>query len=270
MAEQSTAEQSTASLVDLTGKVALVTGAGSGIGRACALRFADAGASLVCADMNHDAAEATARHAHEMGRRATVVKVDVRKESECVAAADTAIEAFGRLDAVVNCAGIFPHTPLMDLTVDQWDNMLDINTRGTFLVSRACARKMGQGSTIVNLASKAALQPTFGMGHYAASKGAVVMLTKSMALEFKDLRIRVNAIAPGSVKTEGTDRAAQEFADHAGVTWDDIKKSYTDRNPIGRECLPDEIARVALFLSTPLSSYVNGETILVDGGHLLT
>jgi len=175
----------------------------------------------------------------------------------------------GRIDIVVNGAGIFPPTPMFEMTVDAWDRVLDINTRGTFLVSRACAVHM-RGGAIVNIASKSAMQPTAGLAHYAASKGAVVMLTKSLALELAPLRIRVNAIAPGAVDTEGASATAVAFAESAGVDLSEIKKAYCERNPIGRECEPDEIARVALFLASPLSSYVNGETILTDGGHLLT
>jgi 2-deoxy-D-gluconate 3-dehydrogenase len=203
------------------------------------------------------------------GTRAVAVAADVRDPAQCEAIADQAIDAFGRIDVVVNGAGIFPPSPLFEMSVEAWDNVLDINTRGTFLVSRSCARQM-QGGAIVNIASKSAIQPTAGLAHYAASKGAVVMLTKALALELADRRIRVNAIAPGGVDTEGAAVTAAAFAASAGVELSEIKKAYASRNPIGRECQPDEIARVALFLASPLASYVNGETILVDGGHLLT
>lgn len=257
-------------LIDLRGKTAVVTGAGSGIGRACALRFAQCGASLIAADLNIDAAGATVAQAKPLGAPATAIAIDVRDPAQCEGLADTAVSTYGGIDIVLNAAGIFPPAPIFDMTIDQWDNMIDINTRGTFLVSRACATRMANGGAIVNLASKSALIPTIGMSHYAASKGAVVMLTKAMALEFADRRIRVNAVAPGAVDTEGAMSAAAQFAENHAVDLGDIKKAYTSRNPIGRECEPDEIARVALFLATPLSSYVNGETILVDGGHLLT
>jgi len=256
-------------LVQLRGQVAVITGAGSGIGRACALRLAQAGASIVAADLQLDAAKDTVAQVQAAGGEASAFAVDVRDDGQCRALAAHAIDSLGRIDIVVNSAGIFPPTPLFDMTVDDWDRVQDINVRGTFLVSQACAAHMS-GGTIVNLASKSAIQPTAGLAHYAASKGAVVMLTKSLALELAPLRIRVNAIAPGGVNTEGAKVTAAAFAETAGVDLSDIKKAYAARNPVGRECEPDEIARVALFLASPLSSYVNGETILTDGGHLLT
>jgi NAD(P)-dependent dehydrogenase (short-subunit alcohol dehydrogenase family) len=260
---------STDELVNLRGRVAVITGAGSGIGRACALRLAQAGASIVAGDVHGAAAEDTAARVRNAGGNAIAVTVDVRDDEQCRALASAAVTALGRIDIVVNGAGIFPPTPMFDMTVEAWDRVLDINARGTFLVSRACARHM-QGGAIVNIASKSAIQPTVGLAHYAASKGAVVMLTKSLALELAPLRIRVNAIAPGAVDTEGAMETAAAFAESAGVDLSEIKKAYCARNPVGRECEPDEIARVALFLASPLSSYVNGETILTDGGHLLT
>ena len=256
-------------LVSLRDRVAVITGAGSGIGRACAVRLAQAGAAIVAADVRGDAAEDTAAQVRGAGGDVIAVAVDVRDDAQCRRLASEAVAALGQIDIVVNGAGIFPPTPMFEMTVDAWDRVMQINTRGTFLVSRACAVHM-QGGSIVNIASKSALQPTVGLAHYAASKGAVVMLTKSLALELAPLRIRVNAIAPGAVDTEGAMATAAAFAESAGVDLSEIKKAYRARNPIGRECQPDEIARVALFLASPLSSYVNGETILTDGGHLLT
>jgi NAD(P)-dependent dehydrogenase (short-subunit alcohol dehydrogenase family) len=256
-------------LVSLRDRVAVITGAGSGIGRACAVRLAQAGAAVVAADVRGDAAEDTAERVRDAGGEAIAIAVDVRDDAECRGLASEAIAALGQIDIVVNGAGIFPPTPMFEMTVDAWDRVLDINTRGTFLVSRACAAHM-RGGAIVNIASKSAIQPTVGLAHYAASKGAVVMLTKSLALELAPLRIRVNAIAPGAVDTEGALATAAAFAESAGVDLSEIKKAYCARNPVGRECEPDEIARVALFLASPLASYVNGETILTDGGHLLT
>jgi NAD(P)-dependent dehydrogenase (short-subunit alcohol dehydrogenase family) len=256
-------------LVQLRGKVAVVTGAGSGIGRACASRLAQAGASIVAGDVRGDAADATVSALRDAGSTAESAVVDVRDDDQCRGLAARALDTFGQIDVVVNGAGIFPPSPLFEMTVEAWDRVLEINTRGTFLVSRACAEHM-QGGAIVNIASKSAMQPTAGLAHYAASKGAVVMLTKALALELASKRIRVNAVAPGAVDTEGASASAAAFAERAGVDLTEIKKAYSARNPIGRECEPDEIARVVLFLASPLSSYVNGETILADGGHLLT
>jgi NAD(P)-dependent dehydrogenase (short-subunit alcohol dehydrogenase family) len=260
----------TARLVDLTGKVAVITGAGSGIGRACALRLADVGASVVVADIDQAGAVGTASILAERDARCITSTVDVRDDDACRRLAAEAVDTYARIDVVVNAAGIFPPDPLFDMTVEAWDRVLDINARGTFLVSRACAEHMGEGGAIVNIASKSAYVPTVGLIHYGASKGAVVMITKGLALELAPRRIRVNAVAPGAVDTPQASRAAHDFAESAGLVLSDIKAAHAERCPLGREADADDIARVVLFLATPLSSYLTGETVLADGGILLT
>jgi len=258
---------SIAALVDLSGKTAVITGAGSGLGRAIARRLHEAGASVCAVDIAEENAQATV---DGLGTRAIAQRADVREVAANRAVAEAAVAAFGRIDIVVPAAGIFfPTFPLMELPEAEWDRLIDINLKGTLLTAQACVPHMTHGGTIVNIASTSAFRPARHLGHYAASKGGVSMLTKSMALELAP-RIRVNAVAPGSIDTEGTQRTAKAFADSMGVEAADVKQGYAARNPLGREGVPDDIARVVLFLASPLSSYMTGEIVLVDGGILLT
>lgn len=256
------------SYFDLTGKVAVVTGAGSGIGRAAASRMSQLGASVLCVDLVEAAAAATAEG---LEGASAAVAVDVCDGGQLRAAADDAATTWGRIDILVNSAGVFPPTPVMDMTASQWDHVLDINARGTLLASQACAPHMqtAGGGAIVNLASKSAYQPTKGLAHYAASKGAVVMLTKALALELAPMNIRVNAVAPGGVQTEGAARTAEAML---AQTPDMAAKAaeFSSRCPMGRNATPDEIARIIVFLATDWSSYMTGTTVLADGGYLLT
>ena len=258
---------SIAQLLDLSGKTAVVTGAGSGLGQAISRRLHEAGANICAVDIDQAAAQVTV---DALGSRAIALGADVRDGAAVRAVAATAAQTFGRIDVVVPAAGVFfPTFPLMELPEDQWDRLIDINLKGTLLTAQACVPHMTEGGTIVNIASTSAYRPARNLGHYGASKGAVVMLTKSMALELAP-RIRCNAVAPGSIDTPGTQRTAAAFAESIGAEAADIKKAYASRNPLGREGVPDDIARIVLFLATPLSSYLNGETVLADGGILLT
>ena len=255
-------------LHDLTGKVAVVTGAGSGIGRAAAVRMGQIGARVLCVDLDEGAARATAGL---VGDTATGFAADVCDGAQLQAAAARAVEAFGRIDVLVNSAGVFPPVPTLEMTAAQWDHVLDINARGTLLASQACAPHMQVtgGGAIVNIASKSAYQPTKGLAHYAASKGAVVMLTKALALELSAMNIRVNAVAPGGVQTEGAARTAEALLAQSP----DMRAKAADfaaRCPMGRNATPDEIARIIVFLATDWSSYMTGSTVLADGGYLLT
>jgi 2-deoxy-D-gluconate 3-dehydrogenase len=261
-------------LHDLHGRVAVVTGAASGIGRAAAHRLAEAGAAVVCADLD---GEAAGKMAGELvsayhGAQATSLSVDVREPEQLAAMATQAVDDCGRVDILVNSAGVFPPAPMLQMSSSQWDAVLDINTKGTFLASQACAPHMQRtagGGTIVNIASKSAFQPTRGMSHYAASKGAIVMLTKALALELSPLGIRVNAVAPGGVDTPGAAATGEAMRSHA----DEFGSKSADfgaRCPMGRSADADEIARVILFLATDWSSYMTGSTVLADGGYLLT
>jgi 2-deoxy-D-gluconate 3-dehydrogenase len=259
-------------LFDLRGRVAVVTGAGSGIGRAVARRFAGCGARVLATDLSADAAAATADELVAGGAEARALAADVREPADADRTAAAALEAWGRLDVLVNSAGIFPSAPALDAPPELWDDVLRVNTLGTFLTSRACARAMDGGGAIVNLASKSAFQPTRGMAHYAASKGAVAMLTKALALELAPLAVRVNAVAPGAIHTEGSERAAAGLGAGTlgGIDKEAVVAAFQARCPLGREGEPDEIARVVLFLATPASSYMTGSVVLVDGGYLLT
>jgi 2-deoxy-D-gluconate 3-dehydrogenase len=256
-------------MFDLTGKTAIVTGGAMGIGAAIAARLAEAGAAVVVADINHDAAGEVVARIEREGGVAIAVQADASNVEDAQRAVHEAARVFGHVDILVNDAGVFPFSPALELTEAQWDHVLDINLKGTFFYAQAAAKQMIAQQTpgvIVNIASIDGLHPTGLLAHYDASKGGVVMVTKSLAKELGAYHIRVNAIAPGGVNTPGVEHAAppQTTAGATGAVEDMMA-----RIPMGRMGQPDEIALAALFLASPASSYMTGSLVVVDGGFLL-
>jgi 2-deoxy-D-gluconate 3-dehydrogenase len=251
-------------LFGVAGQVAIVTGAAVGIGRGVARRLAQAGADVAVADRDAAGTERVAGEIRALGRRALAVQVDVADEAAVAAMVDRTVAELGRLDILVNNAGIFPAAKLTDMTAAQWDAVMAVNLRGVFLCTREAARAMragGRGGAIVNLSSIESFRPSFpGVAHYSTSKGGVNLFTRSAALELARDGIRVNAIAPGAVRTEGTAPALD-----AG-----LEKAMLPRIPLRRVSTPEEIGAVVLFLASPAASYVTGATLLADGGYLLT
>jgi 2-deoxy-D-gluconate 3-dehydrogenase len=199
---------SLAELLNLEGKVAIVTGGGMGIGHGIVTRLSEAGATMVIADRNMEAAEAVVTEIRERGRQAMAVHCDVTKEEDIKRMVAEAVREYGHVDVLVNNAGIYPFTPAMQLKVEDWDRIQNINLRGTFLFNRAFteqAAKQGSGGAIVNIGSIDSIHPTMvGLAAYDASKGRVLMFTKNFALEAAQYGVRVNMIAPGGIATEGT------------------------------------------------------------------
>jgi 2-deoxy-D-gluconate 3-dehydrogenase len=265
------ADRPLASLLDLSGKTALVTGAAQGFGFACAWRLAEAGMPVVLADVRADRlGEAGARLA-EAGRSVATAIGDVSVEEDATALVATVVERFGRLDVLVNNAGVFSNFLLEALSPAEFSRILDVNVGGAFLCTKAAAAQMrlqGEGGSIINITSIDAVHPSgAGLSHYGTSKHAIWGLTKSMALELGPDGIRVNAIAPGPSLTEG----AVEFVDAGapdGIDVDAQWASYEARIPLRRLAHPDDVGRAALFLASGLGSYVNGAQIVVDGGLL--
>jgi 2-deoxy-D-gluconate 3-dehydrogenase len=242
-------------LIDLTGRRALVTGGGRGIGAAIAARFVEAGAAVTIADLDADAA----RFAEQLG--AEFVTCDITAAEQLTAAFDAAAGDDG-LDILVNNAGIFPTTgPLADVADDFVQRMLDVNVRAQFSATREAARCMTNGGVVVNLASIAALGGGAGISAYSASKAAVVALTRAAANELGPKGIRVNAIAPGVIDTPGV-QAQLEPLRASGL---DIDKRIA-ANPVGLRGMPDHIARGALFLVSDLAEFVSGHVLVIDGG----
>jgi NAD(P)-dependent dehydrogenase (short-subunit alcohol dehydrogenase family) len=265
----------------LEGKVAVITGGASGIGRACALRFAEEGAAIMVADLNGERAENVVAEVIANGGRADSVVVDTSSEESCEAMAAAAVAAFGRIDACVAAAGI-SHANyvsreideqrgqdrmdrddmlLLDKSLDSWHKLLDVNLTGVMLTDRAVARRMaaqGDGGTIVNIASVAAVTALMGSADYCVSKAGVWMLTKCYALELARHRIRVNAIGPGYIKTSMSG---------AAITHQPWVDSQVRRTPLRRLGEPVDIANACLFLSCDESSFVTGEIIFPDGGY---
>ncbi|MBE0481077.1 MAG: SDR family oxidoreductase [Dehalococcoidia bacterium] len=265
--------QSIAELFDLSRKVALVTGAGTGIGEAVASRLAEAGAGVLVVDINLEAAERVAGQIRDSGGLARPFQGDVSSVGNAGSMCTAALEALGSLDILVNNAAVFPFSPALEMKEETWDRVLDVNLKGIFFCSQAAARVMieaGRGGKIINLASMDGIHPTrVDTAHYNASKGGVIMLTKALALDFARYNIQVNSVAPGAIITRGS--MAQAAAVQArGEPLEELWKNFVARMPLGRFGEPDDIAKVVLFLASGAADYLTGTIILADGGYLLS
>jgi NAD(P)-dependent dehydrogenase (short-subunit alcohol dehydrogenase family) len=269
MAISDVSDKSVQDLISLNGRVAVVTGAARGIGRAIARRLAEAGALVVVGDIDEAGAKAAAE---ALGGRAIGARVDVIDEASIIALADTAVSAFGHLDIWVNNAGIFPGSPSVDFLAEMWDRVQDVNLRGTFLGAREAARRMiaqgPNGGVIINVASVSGYRGRPGLAAYVASKHGVVGLTKSLGVELGQHNIRVLGVAPTGVSTPGIAerKAGATGAELARI--EDLEKKVGAALPLGRLGVPDDIARVALFCASDLSMLMTGSIVQVDAGAL--
>jgi NAD(P)-dependent dehydrogenase (short-subunit alcohol dehydrogenase family) len=247
-------------------KVVVISGGGSGIGRATALAMGAEGASLALGGLDAEPIEETLVDVRSSGGRAVGEVVDVARAADADRLIQAAIEAFGRLDVVVNCAGTSAVADLVDMSEDDWDRVFDTNVKGIFLLSRAAIPfllKSGNGA-IVNLGSQLAFSAVGGFGAYCASKAAVVHLTRSMALELIPHGIRVNSVCPGGTETPLLMRAFPGGRGPQG-SLDDLARAH----PIGRLARPDEIASAIMFLASDEASFVVGTALVADGGYVL-
>jgi NAD(P)-dependent dehydrogenase (short-subunit alcohol dehydrogenase family) len=240
----------------LKDKVAIVTGGGGGIGEATALLFAAEGAKVVVQDVALEAAEKVAAAIAERGGEAVAVGGDVTQKADCEAVVAAAVDKLGRLDVLINNAGVNRDSLVKKMSEDKWDLVLSVNLKGTFLMCQAVLGPMaeGGGGRIVNTASIGALG-NIGQANYAASKAGVIGLTNTLALEFAKPKISVNCVSPGATETQMT----------AGIP-EEIKQAISSKIPMRRFAAPAEIAAAHLFFAADDSSYVTGQTLFVDGG----
>ena len=249
----------------LEDKVALITGGTSGIGEATAILFAKEGAKVTITGRNEKRGRAVAERIIAEGGKAVFIRSDVRSAAECSHAAEETLAAFNRLDILFNNAGVFfPHN-IVDCTEEEWDLQIDVNLKGTFLMSKAALPhmiKQGRG-VIINNSSGWGIAGGDSAAAYCASKGGVVLLTKAMAIDHGRQGIRVNCICPGDVDTP----MLPEDARLRGLKWEDYLAGCTNR-PLGRIGTTEEIAKAALFLASDDSSFMTGAALVVDGGGL--
>jgi NAD(P)-dependent dehydrogenase (short-subunit alcohol dehydrogenase family) len=247
----------------LEDQVAIVTGAAQGIGAACAERLSQDGAAVALWDVDDPRGQALADKLVGQGRRAIYLHCDVSKKAEVEAALAATLQAWGRVDALVNNAGIFKAAEFLEITEADWDAVIAINLTGAFLVGQAVARAMvaaGRGGAIVNMSSVNGVMAIPTIASYNVSKGGVNQLTRVMALSLADHGIRVNAVAPGTIATE--------LARGAVLTSAGAKERIMSRTPMKRLGEPSEIADVCAYLISSAASYVTGEIVYVDGGRM--
>jgi NAD(P)-dependent dehydrogenase (short-subunit alcohol dehydrogenase family) len=251
---------------DHGGRVAFVTGAGSGIGRAITMRLAGERASVVVADVRLDAAEETASMIEARGARALAIELDVRDPAQAASARDAAHEAFGAVHDLVNNAGLVRMSPLDDLDEDEWDLVLDTNLKGMYVVTRAIAPAIGEagGGAIVNMSTIESEVVVSSAGHpqvhYNASKGGVKMLTKALAVELSHRKIRVNAVAPGPIATS--------FIPGGDLRSPEAWAFMSQRLLVDRVGEPEDVAAAVSFLLSDEASFITGAQLPVDGGWL--
>ncbi len=247
------------SMFSLRGRTALVTGASTGIGAAIALALAEAGADVACHG-NSRPPTATAERVGTAGRRACVLRGDVRDPATCDALVRDAVDAFGRLDILVNNAGINLRAPAVDYPDEAWDAVLAVDLSAVFRLCRAMGRHVmarGGGGRIVNIASLLSFQGGVTVPAYAAAKGGVAQLTRALANEWAAHGLNVNAIAPGYVATELTEPLRRDA---------ERNRQISERIPAGRWARPEDVAGAVVFLAAPASDYVHGHVLVVDGG----
>ena len=243
-------------------QVIVVTGASQGIGAACAQRLSQDGAAVALWDVDDTRGQALAQALVAQGRRATYAHCNVAVKAEVDAAVAHTMQAFGRITGLVNNAGIFKAADFLDITEADWDAVINVNLKGSFLVAQAVAREMVKtgGGAIVNMSSVNGLMAIPSIASYNVSKGGINQLTRVMALALADHGIRVNAVAPGTIATE--------LARNAVLGSDEARARIMSRTPMKRLGQPEEIADVAAFLLSSASSYMTGEIVYVDGGRL--
>jgi 3-oxoacyl-[acyl-carrier protein] reductase len=244
----------------LANQIAVVTGAGRGIGRAIALRFAAEGADIVCVSRTAANSEKVAEEVRALGRKAWAEAVDVADAAAVAAAGEKILAAAGRLDILVNNAGVTRDGLLMRMSEEDWDAVLDTNLKGAFLVTKAFARAMTRqrSGRIINISSVIGLRGNAGQCNYAASKAALFGFTKSMARELASRNITVNAIAPGFTETDMT-----------GALTEAMRAEILKAVPLGSFGQPEDIAQAALFLAGPGARYITGQILTVDGGMVM-
>ena len=240
-------------------KVVLVTGGSRGIGRACAVAFAKAGAALVVINYagNEAAAQESVKLVQEAGAKAEAVKFDVADTAACAAAVDSIVKTHGRLDVLVNNAGVAVDGLVMRMKDEDWDKQLDTNLKGAFALIRAASRPMmkQRGGAIINLTSIVGESGNGGQSAYSASKAGLIGLTKSVAKELASRNIRVNAVSPGFIGTDMT----------AGIN-DEMRKKMVESIPLARLGSPEEVANAVVFLASDAAAYITGEVLKVNGG----
>lgn len=243
------------------GKVAVITGAGQGIGRAVALAFAREGAKVVIGELNRATGEAVVSEIRSSGGMALAIETDVTQRRQIENLLEGGIERFGQVDIWVNNAGLIRPAMLHDMTQEAFDQVIDVHLKGTFMGVQVAGRHMRQrmSGRIVNVASSAGILGTIGQINYSAAKGGIISITKSAARELARYGITVNCVAPAAV-TQMTERVLAD---------EKLKELYLSRIPLGRLAEPDEIAPAFVFLASACASYITGQVLCVDGGMVM-
>jgi NAD(P)-dependent dehydrogenase (short-subunit alcohol dehydrogenase family) len=265
----------------LNGKVAIVTGAAQGIGKAVALRLAREGADIVVADIDLKKAEQTAREIRSLNRGRLAHRIDMKNVAEIQAMVDTVVREFGRIDILVNVAGIAQTKPFLDITEDDWSSIIDTNLKGTVFCMQAVGKQMikqvpeevkkagradGSYGKIVNFSSISGRRGRALQLHYAASKAAIISVTQSAALALKAYNINVNAVCPGVIPTPMWEQIDRDYGRLFGVGPGEAMQEFIEKIPLKRAGSPEDVAAAVAFLCSSDSDYITGQSLNVDGG----